>query len=60
MDSACTQVDAPLPPPPSGKKWCRVIDTNLASPKDFTVGGNGGVEPVYGVEAFASIVLLAK
>jgi hypothetical protein len=31
-----------LPEPPSGKKWCRVVDTNLAPPKDFTPGGNAG------------------
>ena len=31
-----------LPPPPHGKKWCRVVDTNLASPKDYTPGGNAG------------------
>ncbi|KAF5827337.1 glycoside hydrolase superfamily [Dunaliella salina] len=54
------KVDAPLPLPPSGKKWCRIVDTNLSSPKDFTVRGNNGVEAVYGVESFASIVLIAK
>jgi len=54
------KVEAPLPPPPSGKKWCRIVDTNLPPPKDFTVGGNSGVEPVYGVESFTSIVLIAK
>lgn len=31
-----------LPEPPKGHKWCRVVDTNLASPKDFTPGGNAG------------------
>lgn len=55
-----TQVDAALPSPPGGKKWCRVVDTNLPSPKDFTPGGNAGVAAVYGVEAFSSILLIAK
>ena len=54
------QVDAGLPSPPGGKKWCRVVDTNLPSPKDFTPGGNAGVDAVYGVEAFSSIMLIAK
>jgi len=54
------QVSVSLPQAPSGKKWCRVVDTNLASPKDFTIGGNAGVEPVYGLEAFSAIMLIAK
>lgn len=37
-----TQVRVGLPEPPTGHKWCRVVDTNLASPKDFTPGGNAG------------------
>ena len=49
-----------LPEPPRGKKWCRVVDTNLAPPKDFTPGGNAGVERVYGVAPYASILLIAK
>ncbi|KAG2497653.1 hypothetical protein HYH03_004392 [Edaphochlamys debaryana] len=53
-------VDAHLPKPPAGRKWCRLVDTNLPTPKDFTPGGNAGVEPVYNVQAFSSIVLLAK
>lgn len=36
------QVRVGLPEPPKGHKWCRVVDTNLASPKDFTPGGNAG------------------
>ncbi|KAG1680932.1 hypothetical protein FOA52_009891 [Chlamydomonas sp. UWO 241] len=54
------EVKVSLPPPPSGHKWCRVVDTNLASPKDFTPGGNGGVDPAYGVQAFSSVLLIAK
>ncbi|CAG9464293.1 unnamed protein product [Pedinophyceae sp. YPF-701] len=51
---------AHLPPPPQGTRWCRVIDTNLPSPKDYTPGGNKGVEPVYTVEGRSAIVLIAK
>lgn len=36
------QVRITLPPPPAGQKWCRVVDTNLAPPKDITPGGNAG------------------
>jgi isoamylase len=53
-------VDAGLPQPPSGKKWCRVVDTNLPSPKDFTEGGNNGVDSKYGIEAHSSVLLIAK
>jgi hypothetical protein len=54
------QVPCTLPKPPSGRKWCRVVDTNLAPPKDFTPGGNAGVDSVYGVAPHSAIVLLAK
>jgi isoamylase len=58
----CTQpqVKVSLPSPPNGQKWCRVVDTNLPSPKDFTPGGNGGVDPTYGVQGFSSVMLVAK
>ncbi len=49
-----------LPPAPSGKKWTRVVDTNLPVPRDFTPGGNKGVEQTYGVQAFSSVVLMAQ
>ena len=45
---------------PAGKKWCRLIDTNLKPPKDFTEGGNKGVDPIYSVQAYSSVVLIAK
>lgn len=54
------QVDVSLPAPPAGRKWCRLVDTNLPSPKDFTPGGNAGVSASYGVQAFSCIVLIAK
>uniref|UniRef100_A0A383WPZ9 isoamylase n=1 Tax=Tetradesmus obliquus TaxID=3088 RepID=A0A383WPZ9_TETOB len=54
------QVPAHLPKPPPGRKWARLIDTNLPSPRDFTIGGNAGVEPVYGVAPHSAIVLITK
>ena len=53
-------VNANLPKPPSSKKWSRVVDTNLWDQgKDFTPGGNAGVDATYGVQPFSSIVLMA-
>ncbi|GIL56414.1 hypothetical protein Vafri_11724 [Volvox africanus] len=43
-------VAASLPRPPPGRKWCRLVDTNLPAPKDFTPGGNAGVDSVYSVQ----------
>lgn len=60
LNSHGFHVQAPLPPPPPGTKWCRVVDTNLPSPRDFTVGGNRGVEAAFSVAPFSSIVLIAK
>jgi len=54
------QVTAFLPSPPPGKKWCRVVDTNLPAPRDFTPGGNAGVESAYNMQAYSSILLIAK
>lgn len=50
----------PLPKPPAGHTWRRVVDTNLPSPRDFTPGGNAGVEAEYGVAAHSSIMLVSK
>jgi isoamylase len=44
----------------AGKKWCRIVDTNLPPPRDFTPGGNAGVGPSYGLQAYSSILLVAK
>ncbi|KXZ44609.1 hypothetical protein GPECTOR_64g103 [Gonium pectorale] len=49
-----------LPRPPPGRKWARLVDTNLPPPKDFTPGGNAGVDPTYSVQGFSCIVLIAK
>lgn len=54
---SCT---ATLPQLPEGKYWGRVVDTNLPPPKDFTPGGNKGVEPYYIVNGFSSILLVSK
>jgi len=53
-------IDAHLPRAPEGKTWRRVVDTNLQAPKDITPGGNKGVDPVYSVQPFSSILLVAK
>lgn len=54
------EVRAKLPPPPGGHKWCRVVDTHLQPPKDFTPGGNNGVDKEYGVAPFSAIMLMSK
>jgi hypothetical protein len=54
------QVNATLPPPPPGRKWCRLVDTNLPSPRDFTPGGNKGVDSSYGIQGHSCIVLVAR
>ncbi|EFN57533.1 hypothetical protein CHLNCDRAFT_34754 [Chlorella variabilis] len=54
------EVRVTLPSPPRGKKWCRVVDTNLAPPKDYTPGGNAGVDPVYGVQGYSRILLIPQ
>ncbi|GBF96584.1 isoamylase-type starch debranching enzyme [Raphidocelis subcapitata] len=54
------EVRAALPQPPAGQKWSRVVDTSLPPPKDFTPGGNAGVDPEYGVSPFGAIMLMSK
>jgi len=54
------QVPVTLPKAPSGRKWCRLVDTNLPAPKDFTPGGNAGVDSKYGVAPHSAIVLITK
>lgn len=53
-------MDIGLPAAPGGTKWRRVVDTNLPAPKDFTPGGNAGVDTVYGVQGYSAIMLIAK
>lgn len=54
------EIKAPLPKPPQGRKWARLLDTNLPGPRDFTVGGNAGVDAAYGVAPHSAIVLISK
>ncbi|KAF8065538.1 ISA3 [Scenedesmus sp. PABB004] len=54
------EVPATLPKPPAGRKWCRLVDTNLPPPRDITPGGNAGVQGTYGVAAHSAIVLITK
>lgn len=53
-------VQIKLPPPPSGRQWYRVADTNLPSPDDFCEKGVAGVGAHYNVAPFSSIMLHAK
>jgi len=49
-----------VPPPPSGKCWYRVVDTNLPSPEDFVVGGVPGIKGVYDMAPYSAVLLHAK
>ncbi|XP_011626408.1 isoamylase 3, chloroplastic isoform X2 [Amborella trichopoda] len=53
-------VNAVMPPPPLGRKWFRVIDTNLLSPDDFVQDGVTGIKDAYNVAPYSSILLEAK
>ena len=53
-------VDAALPPPPGGTSWCRIADTNLPSPEDFTPEGKAGVGARYNVAPRGALMLMAK
>ncbi|CAI5984848.1 unnamed protein product [Closterium sp. NIES-64] len=58
-------VDAGLPPPPAGRQWVRLADTNLPSPRDIvddleTIATNGRViSGTYNVAPHSSLILLA-
>eukprot|EP00878_Enallax_costatus_P007157 GHUV01007501.1.p1 GENE.GHUV01007501.1~~GHUV01007501.1.p1 ORF type:complete len:653 (+),score=139.42 GHUV01007501.1:404-2362(+) len=54
------EVKVSLPKAPQGRKWCRLMDTNLPTPRDFTPGGIAGVDAVYGVAPYSAIVLVSK
>mmetsp|Transcript_63876 Transcript_63876/g.202119 ORF Transcript_63876/g.202119 Transcript_63876/m.202119 type:complete len:767 (+) Transcript_63876:388-2688(+) len=50
-----------MPPAPGGKKWHRIVDTNLASPEDYSEAGVPiGEGPVYNVAPWGSIMLQAR
>lgn len=53
-------VKSVVPPPPSGKCWYRVVDTNLPSPDDFVVGGVPGIKKVYDMAPYSAVLLHAK
>jgi isoamylase len=51
-----------IPSAPSGKKWCRLIDTNLASPDDIVDEKNAVIinDNSYYAEKRSVILLMAK
>ncbi|KAL3830402.1 hypothetical protein ACJIZ3_019204 [Penstemon smallii] len=53
-------VKATVPLPPQGRRWLRVVDTNLESPNDFVSEGVPGIEDTYNTAPYSSIVLEAK
>lgn len=53
------EVRVTLPLIGEGKTWRRLVDTNLPSPRDWTPGGNAGVEAEYSIAPYSSIVLVA-
>eukprot|EP00775_Hariotina_reticulata_P012445 gene12445-12582_t len=54
------EVKAHLPKTKHGKKWARLLDTNLPAPRDITPGGNAGVDAAYGVAPHSAVVLISK
>ncbi len=58
----CPSFEIPivLPPCGDGNHWCRVVDSNLPAPKDFTIGGNKDVDSAYTIAPFSSILLMGK
>ncbi|KAL6511628.1 Isoamylase 3, chloroplastic [Orobanche gracilis] len=53
-------VEAVIPSPPQRRQWFRVVDTNLESPNDFVVEGGPGVEGIYNIAPYSSIILEAR
>ncbi|XP_076945731.1 isoamylase 3, chloroplastic-like isoform X3 [Bidens hawaiensis] len=53
-------VKVPIPSPPQGRHWFRVVDTNLESPNDIIPEGVAGIGDAYNVAPYASILLQAK
>ncbi len=47
-------------PLPAGRAWRRLVDTNLPPPRDFTPGGNSGIDPPTYLMAGNSAILLAS
>ncbi|KAJ0525348.1 putative isoamylase [Helianthus annuus] len=53
-------VKVPIPSPPQGRCWFRVVDTNLESPNDIIPEGVTGIGNTYDVAPYSSILLQAK
>lgn len=54
-------VENSLPRPRDGKRWHRVVDTNLSSPRDFDAEGARGIDgAVYRVAPYSAILLEEK
>ncbi|KAH6837974.1 isoamylase 3 [Perilla frutescens var. hirtella] len=53
-------VKASIPSPPQGRRWFRVVDTNLESPSDFVPDGVAGIKETYNLAPYSCIILEAK
>ncbi|XP_047954383.1 isoamylase 3, chloroplastic isoform X1 [Salvia hispanica] len=53
-------VEAFIPPPPQGRQWFRVVDTNLESPNDIVPEGAPGIKETYNLAPYSCIILEAK
>ena len=53
-------VEAALPLPPNGTHWRRVVDTNLAPPKDFMLDRPGIIAGKYSVAPHSVLLLQAR
>ncbi|THU47262.1 hypothetical protein C4D60_Mb09t13650 [Musa balbisiana] len=53
-------VKAAVPSPPHKKRWHRVVDTNLESPKDFVLEGVPFSDTSYNIASYSAVLLEAK
>ncbi|KAL8490402.1 hypothetical protein ACS0TY_026054 [Phlomoides rotata] len=53
-------IKASIPSPPESRRWYRVVDTNLESPRDIVPEGVEGVKEMYEIAPYSSIILQAK
>ncbi|XP_064981661.1 isoamylase 3, chloroplastic-like isoform X1 [Musa acuminata AAA Group] len=53
-------VKAAVPSPPHKKRWHRVVDTNLESPKDFVPEGVPFSNTSYNIASYSAVLLEAK
>ncbi|URE39115.1 Carbohydrate-binding module 48 (Isoamylase N-terminal domain) [Musa troglodytarum] len=53
-------VKAAVPSPPHKKRWHRVVDTNLESPKDFVPEGVPFSDTSYNIASYSAVLLEAK